>query len=449
MTGLDILMSNLMPPLHALDRADDGATPTISDQRIHAKTYAADHVLFSAGDDRDNAYLIDQGEVIIKDAADQEICRLGPGDFFGEMALIEGGQRSATAVTSVLTDVFVIPRAALKDRVRGLDPILTLLIGFLIERYRSAHISLPESIQQEQAGRLSQTLNGHDDKTSLLSDDLTSLSNIHHQRAAALTELKLEQDVRRGLQRAEFIPVLQPILSLPDRRVVGFEALIRWYHPEKGLIFPDNFIPVAERTGVVQLLDKMMMQKACRLIPEFLRNAPRLPDDFFISVNLSGTNFETLDVIHDVREALIESDVDPRHLKLEITESALISDPKRAEQVLHGLRALGVTIALDDFGTGYSSLGYLHKFPIDSLKIDRSFVRAIHDSSKSLEIVNAIVGLARNFKLGIIAEGIETEQDAAVIGSLGCEMAQGYLFGKPMSSDDAQRFIQVNLSSGF
>ena len=443
-------MNTVLPPLQILERVAENASETsapVPDHRIHSRSYPADHVLFSIGDRRDNAYLIDQGEVILKNAAGEDVCRLGPGDFFGEMALIEGGQRSATAVTSALSDVFVIPRSALKDRIRGLDPVLSLLIGFLIERYRSARAYMPESIRQEQAARLAQTVNGHDEAAQALPDDLASLSNIHSQRDAALKELKLEQDVRRGLQRAEFIPVLQPVLALPARRVVGFEALIRWYHPEKGLIFPDHFIPVAERTGVVQLLDKMMMQKACRLIPEFLRNAPHLPDDFFISVNLSGTNFETLDVIHDVREALVESDVDPRHLKLEITESALISDPKRAEQILHGLRALGVTIALDDFGTGYSSLGYLHKFPLDSLKIDRGFIRAIHDSPKSLEIVSAIVGLARNFKLGVIAEGIETEQDAAVIISLGCEMAQGYLFGKPMSSDDAQLFIRTNLSA--
>src|SRR5690606_15228986 len=132
----------------------------------------------------------------------------------------------------------------------------------------------------------------------------------------------------------------------------------------------------------------------------------------------------------------------PQHLKLEITESALIGDPARAVEILNGLRALGVTIALDDFGTGYSSLGYLHRFPLDSLKIDRSFVNRIHESPKSLEIVSAMVALARNFNGGVIAEGIETEDDAAVINELGCDMAQGYLFGKPMSSDDAKAYAK-------
>lgn len=442
MTGL-----NNPPPIPiALLQALDLATPQSGDDsvdqpaetRIQTITYVADHVLFSIGDLRDNAYLIDDGEVVLKDAAGEILCTLGAGEVFGEMALLDGGERTAHAVTTVLSDIFVIPRTALQNKTRGLDPVLSLLIGLLIERYRVSRIHMPESIRQDQ-------VNGQPkDHAESQTAGLGGSANIRRHRDDALKELKQEQELRLGLEREEFIPVLQPIMKLPERQVAGFEALIRWYHPEKGLIFPDTFIPVAERTGVIKLLDKMMLRRACHLIPAFLENSKNLPDDFFISVNLSGVNFETLDVIQDVREALVDSGVDPRHLKLEITESALIIDPEKAEQVLHGLRALGVTIALDDFGTGYSSLGYLHKFPIDSLKIDRSFVSQIHDTPKSLDIVRAIVGLARNFKLGVIAEGIETERDAEIINMLGCEMAQGYLFGKPMSSDDAQEFIYKN-----
>jgi EAL domain-containing protein (putative c-di-GMP-specific phosphodiesterase class I) len=190
-----------------------------------------------------------------------------------------------------------------------------------------------------------------------------------------------------------------------------------------------------------------MMQRACAVIPSLLKEVAGKVPDFFISVNLSGINFETLDVIQGVREALIESGVEPHHLKLEITESALIADPERAEQVLHSLRALGVTIALDDFGTGYSSLGYLHKFPIDSLKIDRSFISQIERDSKGIDIVSAIIGLAKNFKLGVVAEGIETEKDVQILNDLGCDMGQGYIFGKPMSINDAHEFIRKNLGT--
>lgn len=421
-----------IPSLQVLGLADMAGNADMPAARsgIRAVTYVADHVLFSVGDPRKEAYLIDSGEVRLLSAAGDVLCTLGPGEIFGEMALVDRGGRTATAITTTLTDLFVIPRSALQERIRGMDPILSFLIGLLVERYRASRIQMPESLHLD-----------------MQDGDGSGLSNIRAQKSGVLKELKLEQELRAGMERDEFIPVLQPIMKLPERRIIGFEALIRWKHPEKGMVFPDTFIPVAERTGVIQMMDKMMMQRACALIPDLMRDMAGQVPDFFISVNLSGINFETLDVIQGVREALIESDVEPHHLKLEITESALIADPERAEQVLHSLRALGVTIALDDFGTGYSSLGYLHKFPIDSLKIDRSFISQIEQDPKGIDIVSAIIGLAKNFKLGVVAEGIETEKDLQILNELGCDMGQGYLFGKPMSIDDAREFIRKNLNA--
>ena len=381
---------------------------------IHSRSFPAGHVLFAPGAERDNAYLIDSGTVELFDADGSVLCTLEAGELFGEMALIDPGARTAGARVVALADIFVIPRGVLQNKMAGMDPVLSLLIGILVDRYRHSRIAQPESVPG-----LSPDRNG--------------------QKDAALKELRITQDIRHGLERGEFIPVLQPILSLPDRTVVGFEILVRWNHPERGLLTPNHFIPAAERSGVIQGLDKAMLRQACALLPRFLKDAP---EDFFISVNLSGINFETLDVIQSVREALIGGDAAPRHIKLEITESALIADPDRAEQVLKGLKALGVGIALDDFGTGYSSLGYLHRFPIDALKIDRSFVSQLQDHPRSLDIIRAIVALARNFHLGIVAEGIETEQDAAAIIALGVDMGQGYLFGKPMSVEDAFDFLQ-------
>lgn len=425
-------MSLEIPSLQVLGLADVAGNADTPAARagIRAVTYVADHVLFSVGDPRKEAYLIDSGEVRLLSADGEVLCTLGPGEIFGEMALVDRGGRTATAVTAALTDLFVIPRSALQERIRGMDPILSFLIGLLVERYRASRIQMPESLHLD-----------------MQDGDGSGLSNIRAQKSGVLKELKLEQELRAGMERDEFIPVLQPIMKLPERRIIGFEALIRWKHPEKGMVFPDTFIPVAERTGVIQMMDKMMMQRACALIPTLLQDVAGQVPDFFISVNLSGINFETLDVIQGVREALIESDVDPHHLKLEITESALIADPERAEQVLHSLRALGVTIALDDFGTGYSSLGYLHKFPIDSLKIDRSFISQIEQDPKGIDIVSAIIGLAKNFKLGVVAEGIETEKDVQILNELGCDMGQGYLFGKPMSIEDAREFIRKNLNA--
>ena len=400
-------------------------------------------VLFEAGQHRDFAYLIDSGEIHILDRQKKLLCRLGPGEVFGEMALIDDGLRSASAVSAMHSEVYVIPRTAIQHRIAGLDPLLSLLIGLLVERYRLARKILPESIREDQIGDLaSQKIN----QGWVVPQGVAGASEIKVQKDIALKELRLEQELRRGVERHEFIPVLQPILHLPQRTLAGFEALVRWQHPEKGLLAPDSFIPVAERTGTIQLLDQMMLHNICALAPQFLQGGT-VEDDFFISVNLSGINFETLDMLDWVREALIESEMPAKHLKLEITESALIVDPVKAEQILHGVKALGVGIALDDFGTGYSSLGYLRRFPIDSLKIDRSFVARLQDEPKTIDIVRAIVGLARNFRLGVIAEGIETEDDVALLNTLGCDMGQGYLFGKPMPDEAALEFMRKNLAA--
>ena len=439
-------MNTALPDL-AVFLLDNGSDAGVSGAgahdktRIHAEAFSAGHTLFRAGDLRDCAYLIDAGEVEVRDESGAALCHLGPGEIFGEMALVDTGARTATAVTLTHADIFIIPRSALRDRVRGLDPILSLLFGLLIERYRITRIHLPESIRQDQAEDMVKKVI----KSDALPEELEKLSDIRKQRDIALKELKIEQEICRGLEKSEFEPYFQPILKLPEQTIVGFETLIRWNHPDKGVIPPNEFIPVAERTGVVRRIDRMMMEKTCRAIPDMLEIFGESTNGFFISVNLSGINFETLDVIQHVREALIQTEVEPHHLKLEITESALIGDPERAEQVLKGLKALGVTIALDDFGTGYSSLGYLHTFSIDSLKIDRSFVSKIHDAPKSIDIVRAIVGLARNFKLGVIAEGIETEQDVGIINALGVDMGQGYFFGRPMKMNDAKDYIKKKL----
>lgn len=403
----------------------------------------AGHALFRQGDARDCAYLIDSGEIHILDDHNRLLCKLGPGEIFGEMALIDDGPRSASAVSGTLSTVYMIPRGAMQSRLGGLDPLLSLLIGLLVERYRAARVIQPESIRQEGEDDLIRKLN----RGRRISDDLAGLADIGAQKSVALKELRMEQELRRAVDHGEFVPVLQPILRLPARSLVGFEALIRWQHPEKGMLNPDQFIPIAERTGTIHLLDRAMLRAICALGPGLIGGCDRLPEDFFISVNLSGVNFEDLDVLDWVRAALVDSEMPPRNLKLEITESALIADPDRAEQILRGIRALGVSVALDDFGTGYSSLGYLHRFPIDSLKIDRSFVMRLHDEPKSIDIVRAIVGLARNFRLNVIAEGIETDTDESLLNDLGCDMGQGYLFGKPAPVDAARDFMAKNLSA--
>jgi len=422
----------------------DAALARHSAGKIKHHVFPKGTVLFARGEGRHCAYLIDQGEVNIigndEGGADKLLCTLGEGEIFGEMALIDDSPRSAMAVTASEAEIFIIPRAALQDRVKGLDPILSLLMALLIERYKVTRMHLPESIRQDRFGDFMQKISRNDQGTR----EVLRMRNSKELREVALREMKVEQELRAGLEQRQFVPVFQPILNLPGRTLAGFETLIRWQHPVKGMIFPDNFIPVAERTGVVQQLDRLMLEKVCEYYPVLREKAGPNGADFFISVNLSGTNFENYDVINTVRSTLIKSDVDPAHIKLEITESALIGDAEHAEKILQGLKAIGVTIALDDFGTGYSSLGYLHKFSIDDIKIDRSFVSQIADGSKSIDIIRAIIALARNFKLRVVAEGIEQEADVTALNALGCDMGQGYLFSKPLSLADTVTYLETN-----
>jgi diguanylate cyclase len=398
-------------------------------------------VLFQKGDSRHCAYLIDKGEVRIfgndEGGEDKLLCVLGEGEIFGEMALIEDNPRTATAVTATESEIFIIPRDALYERIKGLDPIIGLLIGLLIERYRITRIHLPESVKQDELGDFIEKLSRHE----RMPGEALRLNNIQRQRELALKEMKLEQELRAGLEHKEFIPYLQPIMHMPDRRLAGFEALIRWQHPEKGLLTPYEFIPVAERTGVIHNLDRLMLEKACAIIPQMKKHAG---EDIFISVNLSGISFGALDVVETVSNTLERAKIDPSNINLEVTESALIGDPEAARQALAALKELGVGISLDDFGTGYSSLGYLHAFTFDALKIDRSFVSQLSNGRKSIDIVRAIVALARNFNLGIVAEGIEGEKEIEILNDLGCEMGQGYLFSKPLSVQDAYAYADAH-----
>ncbi len=426
------------------DEAQDALLARHSAGAIKRYVFPKNTVLFNKGETRQCAYLIDRGEVHIigndEGGEDKQLCVIGEGEIFGEMALIDNTPRTATAVTNTECEIFIIPRDALHERIKGLDPIVSLLISLLIERYRITRIHLPESVKQDNVGDFIKKIS----KFEQLPEEVLRLRNTEKQRETALKEMKLEQELRAGLEKKQFIPYLQPILDLSSGRIKGFEALIRWQHPERGLVFPDEFIPVAERTNVVQHLDQMMLEKACALLPSLQEKADG--EELFISVNLSGINFETIDIVNSVRRTIMDSGVDPGHIKLEITESALIDDPDQAEKVLRGLKALGLIISLDDFGTGYSSLSYLHKFTIDDLKIDRSFVMQLHDGRKSLDIVRAIVALAKSFKLNIIAEGIEREEDIVALTSLDCDMGQGYLFSKPIPVEEAYEYIKKNLS---
>jgi diguanylate cyclase (GGDEF)-like protein/PAS domain S-box-containing protein len=259
-----------------------------------------------------------------------------------------------------------------------------------------------------------------------------------HDQASKL--LQLETDLRRALEREEFFVFYQPIMSLETGELRGFEALVRWRHPEHGFISPVDFIPVAEETGMIIQIGEYVLREACRQMQRWQVVLPSDPP-LFISVNLSVKQFAQPDLIAQVAGILEETKLDPKHLKLEITESAVMDNVEAATELLTRLRALGLRISIDDFGTGYSSLSHLRRFPIDTLKIDRSFVNQMGEDDENAEIVRTIIGLAQNLGMDVVAEGVETPEQLATLKSLGCEYGQGYFFAKPLDFQRAEQFI--------
>jgi EAL domain-containing protein (putative c-di-GMP-specific phosphodiesterase class I) len=258
--------------------------------------------------------------------------------------------------------------------------------------------------------------------------------------AEAMERLRLETDLRRALERGEFRLLFQPIVSLGSGRVAGFEALLRWEHPARGTIAPDLFIPLAEETGLILPLGRWVIEEACRHVKRWLERFPQA-DELSISVNLSARQFEEPDLVDHLARSMAECGVEPRRLRLEITESVLLEHAGASGATLERLRALGVELSMDDFGTGYSSLGYLHRLHIDALKVDRSFVTRMHEDGRSAQLVHAIVALAKNLGVKVVAEGVETREQLAALRGLGCDFGQGYLFAEPLDETAAESLL--------
>ena len=251
--------------------------------------------------------------------------------------------------------------------------------------------------------------------------------------SAAMNVLEIETDLRRGVDRSEFCVHYQPIMSLTEGTLRGFEALVRWQHPERGLIYPDEFIRVAEETELIIPIGERILFEACRQVREWQIQFPSF-SDLSVSVNLSCKQFKQPGLVKQVSDILRETGLQAQYLHLEITESILMDNVEAAVHMMTELRALGVHLSIDDFGTGYSSLSYLHRFPINRLKIDRSFVSQMHDNNENTEIVRTIVMLARNLGMEVVAEGLETEPQLLKLLVLGCDYGQGYFFCHPGSA---------------
>jgi len=265
-------------------------------------------------------------------------------------------------------------------------------------------------------------------------------------RSQAEDRLRLEYDLRGALLRDEFCLHYQPIVSLSDGQLSGFEALIRWNHPILGLLTPAHFISLAEETGMIIPLGRWVLEEACKQAKLWQEEHP-LDSPIFMSVNLSSKELLQPGLVDAVTQILEDTELSPSSLKLEITEGMLVQDMNSAEEVLLALKEVGVLLSIDDFGTGYSSLNYLHRFPFDVLKIDRSFVGKIRTDTQLRAIVEMIVSLAHRLQMEVVAEGIETPLQRQELGAFNCKYGQGYLFSTPLDGANARIYLSESSSS--
>jgi len=258
--------------------------------------------------------------------------------------------------------------------------------------------------------------------------------------------LRLEGDLRRALERGEFIVQYQPTIDLATGKIEALEALVRWMHPERGLVPPLDFIPVAEETGLIRPIGRWVLEEACRQAHAWhLEQSEACP--WLMSVNLSANQFQQTDLVDEVVAVLERTGLDPRLLQLEITESVIMADAPTTIVTLRALKDLGVRLAIDDFGTGYSSLSYLKRFPVDTLKVDKVFVDGLEHDADDMAIVQAVVTLARALGLEVTAEGIESAAQLAQLRKLGCHLGQGYYFARPLAANAIAPLLAASAAS--
>ncbi len=380
--------------------------------------------IFREGEPGNCAYVIERGAVEIsslRQGRKISISQLGEGDLFGEMALIDGEVLTGTAIATEETVLVVISLDQLREKFEHADPLLSFFVRNVLERFRTFQSRILGETEQDSP------------TAALLNADMS----LTRHRERAMRKIRFEDQINKALINGEFEIHYQPILDLRNGTMAGVEALLRWNHPERGLLYPKDFIGFAEETGLIIPMGLWVFEQSCRALLRFQTRIEELGGDtapFFISVNLSSRQFSDIDLVRNMSQIIDETGVNPEQIKLEITESLLMDNPARAAVTLNGVKALGLEIAIDDFGTGYSSLSYLHRFHMDTLKIDRSFVSTATINGGSMEVVRAIAGLAHNLGLDIVGEGIEQPEQVTLLRDLQREYGQGYFFSKPVAA---------------
>jgi EAL domain-containing protein (putative c-di-GMP-specific phosphodiesterase class I) len=387
---------------------------------LERRTFPAGAPIFREGEPGRSAYIVEHGRVEIvslRDGKSVRLAVLGEREIFGEMALVDDQLRSASAVALEETRVVVVSRDRVRQEMSRADPLLQLLLRAALDRVRTTSQRVID-LQQDV------------DSTQQIPIQGEPTAEYRAVRDRAFERLALEDDLRRACQTDELELWYQPIVGLVDRGTVGFEALIRWRHPERGVLRPDTFIPIAEATGLIRPLGQRVIELACSALARLDEHLPGV--SAYVTMNLAAQQLADPNLARTISDCLEATGAPPDRLVVEITESELMESPEVAKGHLTRLRDLGLRVFLDDFGTGYSSLSYLHRFPVTGLKLDRSFTQSIlGDDPVSEKIVRTVAFLARQLDLGAVAEGIEEERQAEALTEMGFRYGQGYLFSEP------------------
>lgn len=385
------------------------------------KLFKAGDVIMRQGDAGDCAYIIEKGRVeILIQKANGTVGQMGTrgaGTIIGEMAIIDNEPRVATIKALEDCSLLEITKEDFARRLKTADPVLQITTQVILTRYRD--MLTRASILKETA-------------TYPTPEDL---ERGLMEQSKTVETVAMANEFRAAIGTEQLSLHYQPIMNLSTGKVDGFEALMRWNHPQKGPISPGVFIPVAEDTGLIVEASRWALREACRALKR-IETRIGIEQGMFMSVNFSSSDFAEENFLDQLYTILSETDVAPNKVHLEITERLLMNQPQNAKETLNMCRKAGLGIAIDDFGTGYSSLSYLHYYPIDTLKIDQSFIRNMLNDPTSMELVKSIIALGRNMNMKIIAEGVELAEEAEFLKSAGCEHAQGYFFSRPHSEKD-------------
>ncbi len=390
------------------------------------KKYESGEVIMRQGESGQSAYIIEKGRVEIRiekeDGTSIVVSTRGAGAIIGEMSLIDSAPRTATVVAIENCELLELTKDDFTRRLDSSDPVLRMTMQVILTRYRDT--LMRADIRQDPNEWPA----------------VESIEREYLEKTGAIDKIRISNEFIEALSNNEIQLHYQPIVNLSVGDIYGFEALMRWFHPEKGFISPGIFIPIIEDNGLIVEASKWAFRESCNALKR-IQGQTGYHNKLNMSVNFSSTDFSSDDFLDNIYKTISETDVRAENIHLEITERLLMNQPAQAKETLDMCRKAGMGISIDDFGTGYSSLSYLHAFPINTLKIDQSFVRDMHENANSQALVKSIIALGKNLDMSVVAEGVEKIEEAKLLQSMGCDYAQGYFFAKPMSEEDVVKSV--------